>query len=192
MSGKRPYRLGKRQASVDETKRRIVEAALAEYAENGIDGTSMQAVARRAEVASGTVLYHYPDPDDLAEVAIRSLYERYRPPSPDLIPDDAPLEERITVLVGELFGLYQRSYEGYLIMQKSADHPALQQANARWEQTVEAMIGRALGPEVRDDETRAVLAALIDPGFRGTLIANGVEADRAASVAATLIVRWLD
>lgn len=192
MSGKRPYRLGKRQASVDETKRRIVEAALAEYAENGIEGTSMQAVARRAEVAPGTVLYHYPDPDDLAEVAIRSLYDRYQPPSPDLIPDDAPLEERIAILVRELFGLYQRSYEGYLIMQKSAEHPVLQQANARWEETVEAMIARALGPGARGDETMVVIAALIDPGFMGTLMANGLEADRAAAVATALILRWLD
>lgn len=91
-----------------------------------------------------------------------------------------------------LAGLSQRSYEGYLIMQKSADHPALQQANARWERTVEAMIGRALGPEVRGDETRAVLAALIAPGFMGTLMANGIEPDRATAVAAALILLWLD
>ena len=49
--------MGKRQASVDGTKRRIIEAAVAEYSEKGIEDTSMQAVARRARDLSLKYVY---------------------------------------------------------------------------------------------------------------------------------------
>jgi AcrR family transcriptional regulator len=48
VAGKRPCRLGKREASVEETRRRILVAASEEYRVNGIEDTSMQAVARGA------------------------------------------------------------------------------------------------------------------------------------------------
>lgn len=152
----------------------------------------MQAVARRADVAPGTVLYHYPDPDDLAEAAIGLLYERYELPSAESIPVDAPLAERIDVLVRELHSLYDRSQQGYLILQRSSDHPAVGQARARWEETLRTMLARALGPEGDGESALPVVASLIDPGFRGQLLANGVDADGTVAVTTDLILRWLE
>jgi hypothetical protein len=50
----RPYRLGKRAINLGETRRRIVEGAADAYAERGVQATSMQEVARRADVAPAT------------------------------------------------------------------------------------------------------------------------------------------
>ena len=40
-------------------RRKIILAAVSEFAEKGFDGASMEAVALKAEVAKGTVFYHF-------------------------------------------------------------------------------------------------------------------------------------
>jgi AcrR family transcriptional regulator len=184
--------MGKRQAAVDETKRRIIEAAIVEYGENGIEGTSMQAIARRADVAPGTVLYHYPDPDDLAEVVVQSMYQRYAAPSVDSIPADQPIEVRVGTLIGELYSVYDRTGEAYRIYEKSHDHPAMRKANSDWERTVGEMMMRALGDRAGDREAVAIVSVLVNPGFRGNLLAAGFSAERAVEAATRLALAWLD
>lgn len=191
MSGKRPYRLGKRQASVDETRGRIIDAASKEYQVNGIEDTSMQAVARRADVAPGTVLYHYPTPDDLAEAVIDSWLTDLEAPSAESIDPDATMAERIRVLVEELFGLYERSEYAYRVFLKSAHHPAMERANDWWEGNVGAMLARAAGDRAVDEEAMQVLTALVDPGFRETLLQSGVTGEQAVRVVTELAVFWL-
>lgn len=56
----RPYRLGQRQADSDQTRQRILTAARDLLtAPEGITGFSMEAVARRADVARMTVYYQF-------------------------------------------------------------------------------------------------------------------------------------
>ena len=50
------------------TRERILDAALACYRERGIGATSLQAVARRAEVSAATVLNHFGSAEELARV----------------------------------------------------------------------------------------------------------------------------
>jgi len=66
----RSYNLGKRKASVEATRTRIIDAAIDAYAEFNVSGTSMQEVARRANVAPGTVFYHFATAEELAETAV--------------------------------------------------------------------------------------------------------------------------
>ncbi|MGI9609184.1 MAG: TetR/AcrR family transcriptional regulator [Acidimicrobiia bacterium] len=192
MSKKRPYRLGKREASVNETKRRIIDAATLEYQENGIEKTSMQAVARRADVAPGTVLYHYPTPEDLADAAIAEWTESLEMPGPDLIDATAPLDERVTALVSSVYEMYERSGWAYRIYQKSPNHPSLERGRQMWEASLGAMLGIVLGEQVADPAVVQVVSVLIDPGFRGTLISRGMSSEAAADAAAKLTMSWLD
>jgi AcrR family transcriptional regulator len=191
MPGKRPYRLGKRKASVEETKRRIIDAATAEYQENGIEDTSMNGVARRAEVAPGTVLYHYPTADDLAQAVVDSWIEDFVPPSVESIDSQDPIEDRIGALVRELFDLYERTGWAYRVYQKSPHHPVLQRASRWWEENVGAMMMKALGDRGEEPENLRVVSVLVNPGFRGTLIGTGISADRAAEVSTELVLGWL-
>ena len=192
MPGKRPYRLGKRKAAVDETKRRIIEAASLEYQENGVEETSMQAVARRAEVAPGTVLYHYPTPENLADAVVESWLETMEPPTPEAIDEEASLPERVTALTGELFRLYERTGHLYRVYQKSPDHPSIRQASQWWFQNVQAMLLRALGDRAEDPEAVQVVSVLVNPGFRGTLMSTGIAADRTTEIATQLVIDWLE
>lgn len=176
---------------MDETKRRIIDAATLEFAENGIPDTSMQAVARRAEVAPGTVLYHYPTPDDLVEAAVERWIVDMEAPSPEAIDPDAPLEERVRALVDELFGLYERSEHAYRIYAKSPDHPVLKRYETWWYDNVNQMMGTALGNLATDSETMKVVSVLVNPGFRGTLISTGVTPERSVDISTHLVMSWL-
>ncbi len=53
--GRRPYRLGRRAETSDETRQRLVEATFLLHGERGIAGTSMKDIAERAGVSVGTV-----------------------------------------------------------------------------------------------------------------------------------------
>jgi AcrR family transcriptional regulator len=65
-----PYRPTPRtEARRAQTRERIVAAALDQVAQGGYASAAVQAVARRADVATGTVYRHFPSKDDLfAEV----------------------------------------------------------------------------------------------------------------------------
>ncbi|MER7752665.1 helix-turn-helix domain-containing protein [Kitasatospora sp. NPDC097643] len=67
----RSYRMGQRQAEVDETRARIVAAARAQLADTG--ALSLDAVARRADVARATVYYQFGSKTGLLEAVCDAL-----------------------------------------------------------------------------------------------------------------------
>lgn len=184
--------MGKRQAAVEETKRRIIEAASLEYANNGIEATSMQAIARRADVASGTVLYHYETPDDLVEAVVARWLAEMEPPSAEHIDPGQSIETRITILVSELFGLYQRSEVAYQVWARSAHHPVLLRYSDWWDENVSSMLEVALGEHMADGEATAIVSALIDPFFRETLLSRGLDSERVIQIVTRLVLMTLE
>ena len=58
---RRGYRMGRRQASLDETRERIAAAAFELHGEIGPARTTISAVAERAGVQRHTVYNHFPD-----------------------------------------------------------------------------------------------------------------------------------
>lgn len=62
-----------RRPTKQETREKILAAALGLFARTGLDRTSVNAIARRADVAHGTVFWHFPSKKQLyAEVARRA------------------------------------------------------------------------------------------------------------------------
>lgn len=162
-----------------------------EYAEKGIEDTSMQAVARTADVAPGTVLYHYPAPDDLTEAVVETWIRAMEAPAPDAIDALAPLEDRIAALVRELYGLYERSEQAYQIYRKSPGHPVLRRYEKWWYENANQMMAKAMGGRASDTEAMKVVSVLVDPGFRGNLLVTGMTPERAEEIATRLILNWL-
>lgn len=189
----RPYNLGARAASVEETKRRILDAALEEFTEHeqGVDGTSMTAIARRADVAPGTVRYHYAGVDEILGEVVAGWWVDLAMPSPEDIDIEAPLDKRFAALVRLMYELLERSEPAYEIWRKSPDHPVFVDYSDRFYGTAGRMMERALGPLVRDAVTMAVVSVLVDPGFRGTLIARGLSPEQAIEAATDLGIAWL-
>jgi AcrR family transcriptional regulator len=92
---------------VEGTKRRIYEAALAEFAEHGPDGTTVDRIARRAQVNRERVYNYFGDKAQLFSVVIRGELDK--------IADSVPLVITCAEDVGEFAGLtfdYQRAHPG--------------------------------------------------------------------------------
>jgi AcrR family transcriptional regulator len=114
---KRPYRMMRRAALEEETRRRITESTVELHEELGPARTSISAIAERAGVRRSTVYRHFPNEDAL--FAACSSHWRAANPPPDsrtwaAIRDPA---ERTETALREQYAFYartQRMYEGLL------------------------------------------------------------------------------
>jgi len=59
----------------DRKREAIVQAAIAEFRENGFAGTSMDRVAAAADVSKRTVYNHFPSKDELFEAILAQMWE---------------------------------------------------------------------------------------------------------------------
>ncbi len=72
----RPYQLGKRQAHVDEGRRRVLDAARELLGDaSAYSGFTVEAVAKRADVARATVYYQFGSKTGLLEAVCDDLAE---------------------------------------------------------------------------------------------------------------------
>ncbi len=74
----RPYRLGKREATMAETREGIVAAASSLFTEEGFHRVGMDEVARRAGVARVTVYQHFGSKLGLLDAVVADLERRGR------------------------------------------------------------------------------------------------------------------
>lgn len=108
MATTRKYELKQRAERQEETRRRIVDAAVELHTTLGPARTSVAAIAERAEVTRPTVYAHFPDADALFQAC--SGHVRATVPLPDLdllrsIEDPA---ERLEATLRALYAYYER------------------------------------------------------------------------------------
>jgi AcrR family transcriptional regulator len=156
----RKYTLGKRIESVEETRRRIVDATFDLHNEKGVVATSMQDVAERADVALRTVYNHYPTIDDLVAGCTRKVIALLSPPTPAIFNGLSTLEERMLRLVRELFAMYERgSLQIGVARREQAEVAGLADFVANERAMRQALVGEALRPfDVRRRVVREVVA----------------------------------
>ena len=148
----RPYRLRKRADAMEDTRRRITEAAVELHGSVGPARTTMSAVAERAGVQRQTVYRHFPTEEHLFAACSGHFAETH--PRPDVeawraIPDPAA---RLDAALDELYAYYERTEPMY--------------TNLLRDETLVAPVAARL-PRFRGylDEAARVLAA--DWGARG-------------------------
>src|SRR5262245_17053730 len=110
---KRPYRMTRRAALEEETRRRITESAVALHERVGPAQTSITAIAQEAGVRRSTVYRHFPDEDAL--FAACSSHYRALNPAPDLgtwaaIGDP---DVRTETALRDLYAFYGRTHRMY-------------------------------------------------------------------------------
>lgn len=79
----RSYNLKKRGERQDETRQRIVEAAIHLHQTRGIAATSMIDIAEEAEVGKVTVYRHFPDMEAMVGACSGQYFERNPMPDPE-------------------------------------------------------------------------------------------------------------
>lgn len=95
--GKRPYRMGKRAASTEATRQRIVDAALRLWRERWYEEITMREVAATAGVALQTVVNHFGAKEDIFAAALAPPVEEGLMTRARARPDD--IEGAVRLLV---------------------------------------------------------------------------------------------
>lgn len=148
----------------------------------------MQAVARRADVAAGTVLYHFDDPDALLAAVVAQKLQRLSLPRPGALPERSSRTARVHGLVEALHAFYERSARDYPLFLRNRDHPAVQAGLAEFTAAVRALTDRALEGWPGSNPARAAFDAVCDVGFYVTLTGRGLTSAEATEVASRLAV----
>ena len=178
-SKKRPYRLGRRAESRDETRRRIVEAAVELHSTLGPARTTVARIAGRAGVQRHTYYAHFPEERELFLACSGLALER--DPLPDVASWRAvpPGRERLRLGLAELYGWYGRNAPMAACVLRDAEHHGLTREMAELRIVpVLAAAGRALG-EGLGERGRALLAVALDFACWRALAASGESGDPA-------------
>ena len=188
--------MDKRRASVEETRRRILEATLALHAEKGIFGTSWQDIAHRADVSVGTVYKHFPSLDELVPACGELMYAITRPPSLDQAPEifagSSLLEERVGRLVSELFDFYERGAPYIETDFQERRLPAVVEWEEYMRGTIAGLVREALVSTGPDERTVQAASALLDFSTFKSFLDRGIQKEQAAKTINEVLLCWID
>jgi AcrR family transcriptional regulator len=108
MASTRTYELRRRAERQQETRERIVEAAVELHTTVGPARTSVAAIAERAGVTRPTVYAHFPDAEALFRACSGHVRETVPPPDPAAWRSIEDPGERLETALHALYGYYER------------------------------------------------------------------------------------
>jgi AcrR family transcriptional regulator len=108
MATTRTYELKRRAERQEETRRRIVAAAVELHTTLGPSRTTVQAIADKAGVTRPTVYAHFPDARSLFDACSDHVRATIPPPDPTSWHAIADPSERLETALRELYGYYER------------------------------------------------------------------------------------
>jgi AcrR family transcriptional regulator len=108
MAAGRTYELKRRAERQEETRQRIVAAAVDLHTTVGPSRATVQAIAERAGVTRPTVYAHFPDTRSLLEACSGHVRATVPPPDPTPWRSIADPDERLETALRELYGYYER------------------------------------------------------------------------------------
>ena len=188
----RPYRLGRRAESAEETLRRIVRATYTLHCEQGVAATTMKQIARRADVSVGTVYHHFPTYEDVVRACGRHVHELTRPPTLAIFASLRFLPGRIERLTSELFAYYERSPMFERVRCDQDKVPLLAQSVARQESDLAALVREALQPVGAPRRLVRMTRALTRFAVYRSLTEQGLSTRDAAAEIAEVILAWVN
>ena len=192
----RKYSMDKRRAAVEETRQRILEAALALHSEKGIFGTSWQDIARRADVSVGTVYKHFPSLDELVPACGELMYAITRPPSledaSEIFAGANTFEERLGCLISELFDFYERGAPYIETDFQERQLPMVQEWEAYMRATIAGLVREALLPAGPDERTVQAVSALLDFSTFKSFMDRDIRKEQAAKTMNEVLLSWID
>jgi AcrR family transcriptional regulator len=102
----RKYEMKRRAERVQETRRRLTEAAVELHQTVGPARTTVSAIAEKAGVQRHTYYAHFPELKDLYQACMGHYSERNPLPEPSSWTDIAEAEERLRVALSEVYAYY--------------------------------------------------------------------------------------
>jgi AcrR family transcriptional regulator len=102
----RKYEMKRRAERMQQTRRRITEAAVELHQTVGPARTTVSAVAEKAGVQRHTYYAHFPELKDLYQACTAHYLEQNPLPEPPFWADVADAEERLRVALSEVYAYY--------------------------------------------------------------------------------------
>jgi AcrR family transcriptional regulator len=190
----RTYQLKKRAARQEETRRRIIEAAVAVHAEVGPASATVSAIAERAGVERHTYYRHFPDERSLHLACSAHFYEVNPLPDPERWRSVADPDARLRRGLGELYEYYER-HDSLIasVIRDTPVHPLTAEITAlRLFPQMQAMRDTLAEGLVAGRNRRRVLAALdvalAFDTWRTLVRTNGLRKGEAAKLMARAVV----
>lgn len=189
----RRYTLGKRAGQKEQTRRRILDAAAALYHEHGVSQTTIPEIARRADVAPGTVLNHFDSVDEVARAVLDEVIGSLQLPSAADFDGIAAVPDRFARLCRELFAFYERSESWYLVYAREPKGiPAWAEAEATFYAAFDGLIREALGPLAGDEDVVAIVSTMLGGEAWSTMRTRGWPSERIADLMIDVLGPWLE
>jgi AcrR family transcriptional regulator len=174
----------RRAEQAARTRERIVDAAVELFTQRGTQGTTMNEVARVADVSPGTVLNHFATPALLLEAVVARVMANIQLPDRSIFAGTKSLTARIGVLTASMFAFYERTSDWFdLIGAELSENPVLARAEADFWRSMRRLYAEALAGT--DDAVLAkTTTGLVHPATFGALRAAGLSVDEATAVVA--------
>jgi len=166
----RRYTLGQRAQSAAATRDRIVDAAAALYQERGVNSTTVQAIADRADVSRGTILHHFGGSDGLLDAVAERVLLTLELPDEHIFDGMTGPEDRLRAYVVAMIEFFQRSTGWWAVFVTEMERPELKAREAAYYEQMGRLQALALDTLAEDRELSIVLGSLIHPGTLGGLI----------------------
>ena len=189
----RRYQMATRERAVQETRQRIIDAAISLHAQRGVIATNWEEIAEGAGVSTATVYRHFPSLGELVPACARTAFEAGASlPTPAQaaaafagLTRPAPRIER---LIRESCRCYELGAGWLAAARRDAKSvPALDRAVRLQERVLGVLIQAALGDAFVDAQTMSVIKALIDFPFWKALTDAGVAAEKVPRVINDLV-----
>ena len=184
----RKYEMKRRAERVQETRRRITEAAVELHKTVGPARTTVSAVAEKAGVQRHTYYAHFPELKDLYQACIGHYSERNPAPEPSSWADIADAEERLRVALSEVYAYYSGNEAMMSNVLRDVElDPILQEIMGSFDQYWE-MVSDVIADafEASGEQRAALLGAIalaLDLQTWRTLVRQqGLEDDRAVEL----------
>jgi AcrR family transcriptional regulator len=158
----RKYEMKRRAERVQETRRRITEAAVELHQTVGPARTTVSAIAEKAGVQRHTYYAHFPELKYLYQACMGHYVERNPVPEPSSWADIADAEERLRLALSEVYAYYSGN-EAMVsnVLRDAALDPIVQETMVSFDQyweTVRDVIADAF--EASGERHEALLGAI--------------------------------
>ena len=184
----RGYTLKRRAEAAAATRLRVIEAAKSLYRERGVTGTSIQAVAERADVARGTVVNHFGGAEGLLEAVLDRAVEEIVYPDPSQLEGAASMEDRIRRFVDVTIHFFDRGTDWWQIFYADIEHPAVKAREQKYYEVFGAFFGAAFGELAADRMIAGAVRAFLDYGPVHALRAAGLSLEESIEIIADVLV----
>ena len=185
----RTYRLKHRAERQDETRQRIVEAAVELHQTVGPAATTVSEIAERAGVGRVTVYRHFPDELTLVRACSGLYLERHPLPDPERwreIPDPV---ERFRTALRDVYA-YHRATESMFthVLADARDHAVMTPYHAHWQRAADVLVAPWQARGRRRTLLHAGIGlALSFDTWRSLVRDHGLTDDQAIAVALRLV-----